>query len=308
MNDQKLLEHYLHELEQTLGQLPPSQRAKIVHETHDHVHQVRQNYPEKTIAQILDDLGPAAKLGNHHLLDNNLKTYKPKRSPFIKWLSIGFIGSVSAFFLFVVFLIIKFSPLYHLDEKNNRLVILGGLIDLNVASGQYKVFDQYQFVPSNKFTNQFNGSIDVPREEFDELVINFKSGTLDIKTSVDRRFMWDCKLENPPEDDFINMSKDMIDIDLEKTGGANCELVVPSDLKLTVQGDAGQVTLTEPEFDAYVELVSGNVIIRPGPEVEYKYDLKVANGTIERAPQSSTNPDAYEVRATVENGKISFIQ
>ena len=307
MKDQTLLEHYLKELEETLKELNPSQRAKIIHETHEHLHQVRQNYPDKSIAQILEDLGPAEKLGNHHLLDNNLKTYKPKRSPLIKWLSIGFVGSISAFFIFIIVLVFKFSPLYQLDEEKQRLIILGGLIDFNMGSGQYKVFDQYQFVPNNNFSNQFNGSIDVPRQEFDELVIIFKSGTLDIKTSVDRRLMWNCKLEKAPGEDFINMGKDIIDIDLEKTGGANCEILIPSELKLTIQGDSGQINLTEPEYDTFIELTNGNTIIRPSPEIEYKYNLKVKNGTVDKVPASTDNPDAYEIRVNTDNGKISFI-
>src|SRR5690606_31582458 len=128
---------------------------------------------------------------------------------------------------------------------------------------------------------QFNGALDVNKDEFDELVITLKNGTLDIKTSLDRRLIWDCKMERPPGEDFIEMATDIIAIDMEKSGGANCELVVPPELKLTITGEEGQITLTEPEFDSYLEIGSGNVLIRPGPELNYKYNLNVKNGHVE---------------------------
>lgn len=306
MSEQDKLEHYLHELEEGLSQLSPSNRAKIIYDTHQHVHQVRQNYPDKSISQILEDLGSASKLANHHLLDHNLKTYKPKRSPLVKWLGLSFIGAVSAFFIFILVLVFKFSPVFKIDEKNQRLIILGGLIDLNGSSGKMKIFDQYQFVASNKYTNQFNGSVDVPKEEVDEVVINFSAGTINLKTSVDRRLIWDCKLENEPTSDFITMGE-IIDIDMEKTGGANCELTIPADLKLTLYGGDGQVSLFEPEFDSYIEIKNGNVLIKPSPELDYKFNLSVKNGFVGNQPKSSVSPDAYEIRARVENGKIDMI-
>jgi hypothetical protein len=302
MMDENKLENYLYQLEIALKDLHPSERAKIVLENRDQILDSRQKYPDKSMGEILDDLGPAEKVANHYLLDRGLKTYRPNKHPFWKWFSIMFLGSMGLLMVSILVMVWKFTPLFKVDEKNQRVIILGGLIDVNGVSGKIKVGDQYQFIP-NKFNNQFNGTIDVPRDEFDELVINFKSGSLDFKTNIDRKLSWDCKLEKAPGQDFINMGKDIIEIDLEKTGGSSCMIGVPIDLKLTVDGEDGQISIEEPEFDTYIDIDNGSVRLMVNPEVEYKYDLSVRNGSFPKL-KSSENEDAYEIKIHMENGKI----
>lgn len=303
MTDEHKLENFLYSLEKTLKDISPSERSRIILENRDHILDARQKYPDKSMAQILKDLGSPEKVANHYLLDRGLKTYRPNRHPFLKWFSIMFLGSMALMMSTVLVMIWKFTPLFKIDEKKQRIIILGGLIDVNGISGKIKVGDQYQFVP-NKFTNQFDGTLDIPKQEFDELVVNFESGSLDFKTNMERKLVWDCKLEKPPGQEFINMSKDIIEIDLRKTGGSTCTIEVPVDLKLTIDGDDAQVSLIEPEFDSYIDIKNGLVQLQMNPEVEYKYDLSVKNGTAPKA-QSSTNDGAYEVRVNLESGTIT---
>lgn len=303
MLDEKNLENYLYQLEKSLKDVGPVDRSKIILENHQHIIEAREKFPEKSLKEILDDLGPASKVANHYLLDRGLKTYRPNKHPFLKWFSIMFLGSVGLIMATILVVIWKFTPLFKVDEKNQRIIILGGLIDVNGVSGRIKMGDQYQFI-QNKYTNQFDGTLEVLKDEFDELVINFKSGSIDLKTNFARKLSWDCKLENPPTKEFINMNNDIIEIDLEKTGGASCLIEVPKDLKLTVDGEDAQVGLMEPEFDAYIDIDNGQVSVSPNPEVDYKYDVSVKNGMSDKFI-SSKKADAYELKIHIENGKIS---
>lgn len=303
MIEQKMLDNYLYQLEKALKDVSPTERAQIILENQQHILEAREKFPEKSLNEILDDLGPAQKVANHYLLDRGLKTYRPNRHPFLKWFSIMFLGSVGLVMATILVVIWKFTPLFKIDEKAQRVIILGGLIDVNGISGKIKVGDQYQFI-QNRFTNQFDGTVEVPKDEFDELVINFKSGSIDLKTNFNRKLSWDCKLENPPEQDFLNFNNDIIEIDLEKTGGASCMIGVPIDLKLTLDAEDAQVGLIEPEFDVFIDIDNGSVDLEPNPEIEYKYDLSVTNGVSPKL-KSSLKDDAYEIKVQIKNGKIT---
>lgn len=303
MENKKNLDQYLFQLEKCLSDLHPSERAKLVLETHQHINESLEKFQDKSLSKILDDLGPAQKVANHFRLDRGLKTFKPDKHPIIKWFSITLLGSSAIFCLLILILVWKFTPVFEIDEKKQRIVILGGLIDINGVSGKVKILDQYQFV-DNKFSNHFDGAIDLPKEDYDELVINFKSGVLNLKTSNDQKLSWSCKLEIPPNDEFIDRSKDVIIIDLEPYEGVACDISIPADIKLTVDGKDAQITVTDAEFDTYIEIANGQVFFNYNTEVDYNYELKVKNGFVGPGFKSSKNKDAYEIRIFVDNGSI----
>lgn len=301
--DNKKLNEYLFLLEKHLSDLSASDRARIILEIEEHIKESLEKYSDKTLDQVLEDLGPAQKVANHYRLDRGLKTFKPQKHPFIKWLSITFLGSMGLFLLFILILVWKFTPIFEVDDKNQRIVVLGGLIDINGTSGKIKVGDQFQFVDS-KFANNFEGSIDFPREEYDELVINFKSGQLNLNTASSAKLEWNCKLEVPPNNDFMDRNKGVVVINLENYEGIDCDLQIPPEVKLTLDGKDAQITFNDPEYDTYLELNNGTVYFNYNPEVDYNYDLKVKNGTVSSAFTSSKSKDAYEVKIYLENGVI----
>lgn len=272
-------------------------------EIEQHIEEALEKYSDKTLGNILEDLGSPERVANHYRLDRGLKTFKPDRHPIFKWLSITFLGSIGLFLVFMLTLVWKFTPVFEVDEKNQRVVILGGLIDINATSGKMKIMDEYKFV-DNKFTNHFDGSIDFPREEYDELVINFKSGILNLSTSPDAKLTWNCKLEVEPNEDFMDRNKGVVVINLENYEGVDCEIGVPSEVKLTVDGKDAQISVSDAEFDTYIEIENGSVFFNYNPEVDYSYDLKVENGTVAPDFTSSNEKDAYETKIYIDNGSI----
>lgn len=302
MKDQNLIESYLLRLEKALVPLCSSERAKIVLENHTHICEALEKYTDKTTQELLEDLGSPEKVANHYLMDKGLKTYKPKKNSFLKF----FLYSSGAFLLlfasFIAFVVWKFTPIYKFDEENKRVVILGGLVDLNQKSGEYKILNEYKFV-ENQFTNSFEGSIEVRRDEYDEIIVNFQSGMMTFENSQDSKLAWNCKLERPPTDDFMSFGTDMIEMDFVRTGGSSCVIEVPLEMKLTVDGDNAQVILNEPEYDSYVEIDNGQIIIAPNPEIDYKYELSVKNGVTD-VFESSLSERAFEIKGILQNGSI----
>ncbi|MEX1100260.1 MAG: hypothetical protein WEB87_07530, partial [Bacteriovoracaceae bacterium] len=262
-NDQ--LELYLYELEKSLKDFSPSSRAKIILENHTHINEAKEKFPDKSLSAILDDLGPAQTVANHYRLDSGFKTYKPKKHPFLKWMSITIMGSFALFLIFAGLLVWKFTPLAKFDEENQRMILLGGLIDINGTSGKIKVFDQYQFV-ENRFSNQFDGAFELT-PDMNEIIVNFESGILNFKTTTSRKASWNCKLQIPPGKDIISMPPNALEINLEAYGGGSCDIEIPVDATLTAFGKDAQITLLDPLFDLFVEFENGSINFSPNPEV-----------------------------------------
>ena len=303
MNTEKL-EQYLAELEKYLTDFPPSHRAKIVMENHQHILESKDKYPDKSLGEILEDLGSPQKVANHYRLDSGFKTFKPKKHRFLKWFSITILGSIAIFFVFISVMVWKFTPIAKFDEENQRIVLLGGLIDINGTSGKIKVFDQYQFV-ENRFSNQFDGAFELT-PDMNEMVVNFDSGILNFKTSSSKKASWNCKLQMPPGKDIVNVLPTALEINLDAYGGGSCEIEVPVDATLTATGKDAEVNLSEPEFDLMVEFENGSLNFSPNPEVEYNYDIRVQKGLVDEF-QSSQKPNAYEVKLYLENGNVRKI-
>lgn len=300
----KNLEQYLYDLEKSLKDFPPSLKAKVISEINSDIENSIAKYPDKSIKSILEDLGPASKLANHYRLDSGFKTFKPTKHPVLTFLTVGFLGTILISVISIGVLIWKFTPIIKIDEDNQRFMLLGGLIDINGKSGKIKVVDQYQFV-QNKYNNEFEGSYLLDSKQ-DELLIHFSTGVLNLKSSQTRDVIWTCKLETPPTKDVINLKNDSVKLNFDEFGGGSCTIEVPIDLKLTVEGNEGEITLVEPEFDAFIDLNDGNILLQHSPEVEYKYSIRVKNGTKGKFPKSSEKDNAYEIQLELKNGSILY--
>jgi hypothetical protein len=300
----KHLEQYLYDLERSLKDFPPSNRAKILNEISQKIEQAREQFPDKSIESILSDLGPADRVANHYRLESGFKTFKPAKHPILKFFTIAFLGTVLITFISIGVLVWKFTPIIKIDEEKEHFMLLGGLIDIDGKSGKVKVFDQYKFV-QNKYTNEFEGSFETSAQQ-EELLMHFSTGNITLKNSIDRNISWNCKIQYPPNEDILSIKEDNIRMNLDEFGGGSCEIAVPINFKLTVEGQEGEVTLIEPEFDAFVDINDGNIHIKHSPEVAYKYSIRLKNGTKDKFPPSSDKDDAYEIQLELKNGSITY--
>jgi len=82
------------------------------------------------------------------------------------------------------------------------------------------------------------------------------------------------------------------------------DISIPSNLKLTVDGKEGKVIFTDPEYDIYLEMENGSVTFNENPEVDYNYDLKVKNGSIDSF-NSVESPESFEIKIFLESGSIN---
>lgn len=300
----KKLEQYLFDLEKSISDFPPSLKAKVISEINQHIHEAREKFPDKSVSQILDDLGPASKVANHYRLDSGFKTFKPNKHPFWKFFTIAFLGSIIVFALGVGVLVWKFTPVIKIDEENERFMLFGGLIDINGKSGKIKVVDQYKFV-ENKYKNEFEGAYTLQGSQ-EEILISFNSGKIDLINSPDRNLKWLCKLEKAPDQDVISFKNDSVKLKLDNYGNGSCTLELPMDAKVQLEGLEGEVTVKEPIYDIFVDINNGAINFIHAPEVEYTYSLRLKNGPRVNFPDNSMDPNAYEIQLELDNGTIKY--
>jgi hypothetical protein len=281
MTTEPQLESYLARLDKSLGQIPIGARAEIITEIKSHVLEARERQPEKTLGSVLESLGEPETVANRYLLERGLSPVKAGRSPMVKWLTIGFLGTMGIGCLTTLLLVWKFSPLIQVDEGNDRVSILGGMI--NVAGGT------------------FQGEKDAAK--FSALRIPFSNAKIEISQSTDGKVHWRCKVMGDDGASATEEGKTFV-LDLEHTGGSKCEIEIPAKLKSIVRGDNGKLTIVKPQADVDVEMDNGKISVTPDPTRAYHYDTKVTNGMV-HGLKSSDAKDAVRIRLALTNGKIS---
>jgi hypothetical protein len=286
MNDHN---EYLKLAETYLGDLAVMEKSKILSLIHSEIVELNSSELEDALMIVNKK---RVELGHYPF------KYKQKPSLFRFFLKITAIMTIFIFTLIGI-AIWKFTPLFHVDEEKNRVIILGGLIDIDGQAGKLKVGDNYQFTEA-KYENEFQGSFDLD-ENKDEVVVKFKSGAFRIETAKGSEVSINCKLETPPEQNMINQSDDMVEVDFTNMQGSSCTILVPQDKKITLEGNESNIEIFEPEFNLYLEIENGNLQFIPAPEIDYNFNVEVENG-YKGDFLLSDNTDAYEVKVNIENG------
>lgn len=288
------LEDYLAKLDKALGPIPVSDRADIITEIKSHVLSARERGQE--LDTILSSLGEPETVANRYILERGLKPGRPPKTPMVKWLTIGFLGTISICAAFILILLFKFTPLIKVDEEKGRVILLGGLIDVNENNSTLKV----QF--DDGISKVFEGERDVKR--VDAIRIPFSNGKFELRSAIDRKLHWRCKVMGESPEPTVVEKERVLSLQLEQALGAKCEIDLPKGVPASVVGANGKLSIVRPGADLDVKLSNGKVSVQPDPAIRYKFDTSVMNGRTE-AFESSDDKNAVAVKIAVMNGTIS---
>lgn len=286
---------YLKQIESYLEDLEVIQKSKILSEIHQEI----------TNKELLDLEDPLI-FANKKRAENGFVPYLVKKkfslsSFLMKSIAIMFLS----FLAFISFLIWKFTPIIKVDEEANRVIILGGLIDIDGKSGKFKIVDDYHFSHEG-FSNDFQANINLD-EDKDEIIVKFDSGSFNLETAKSDQLTVDCKLANPPTNDIISQEEEVLNINFDKIEGLNCALQIPVDKKITIEGNYASLTVPSPEYNLYVELKNGKVYFTPEQEIDYNFTLNIENDSPNNFIgdfESSEGEEAFEIRINLEDGAI----
>lgn len=295
------LETYLTALDKALGPIPVSDRADILIEIKSHILDSLEKNPQATVNSLLAALGEPEQVANRYLIERGLKPNRQSRAPIIKWLTIGFLGTFGIICGVFILLVWKFSPLIAVDEKQDRVRILGGLIDINGAEGQFKFSFDDGFSKHQFNAEEFVGAKKLAKET-KEIQVPFSNGKLKISPSTDGQVHWKCKMIGANGQGVTTESHGIFKLDLQKSGGAKCDIELPA-IKSVIQGANGKVALLKPQSAIEVVIFNGKVEIAEDKTKNYKFDLQVTNGSRGNFVSSPAS-DAIPIKVAISNGKI----
>ncbi|MAZ48867.1 MAG: hypothetical protein CME65_09905 [Halobacteriovoraceae bacterium] len=235
---------------------------------------------------------------------HNYPPFKPEK----KFSFFKLIFSLFAMFWVFVFLGLgllywKFTPIFKADEENQRVIILGGLIDIDGKSGKVKIFDQVQFADSDNLKDSFQMNMALG-SEIDEVDLNFKSGQFTLKNSLNNELKFNCKLSGPFEQEMVEQRPELLKVNFAKLDGVTCELSIPEGKRILLEGVDSAINIDRPEFNTYIEVENGHVAILPAPERDYLFNLEVEQGYIGEFNSVKDNPEATEIQVRLQNGSI----
>lgn len=301
------LEEYLSSLEKVLRAMPVSDRADIVTEIKSHILTALERDPEQNLDQVLAALGPAETVANRYLLERGLKPSKPPIAPMVKWLVIGFMGCVAMGLAFAALLVFRFSPILHVNEADEYVSILGGLIEIDGRKGTFKVgptSGEWDETSSEDPLENFNGSRPVGEAKAQKIRVKFGNGKVELRNSTDRDFGWDCEARTgsdeprPAEEDGVML------FDLGDLPGVKCQFSIPQAVAVVLEGSNGKVAVAEPRYDLDVSMGNGRVTLAPESGRSYKYSLSVKRGKVDSF-QSSEDPKAHQISVKLSTGCLT---
>ena len=302
MPTDKQLESYLTALDKALGQISVSDRADIVTEIKSHVLEAQERDPGQNLSDILASLGEPETVANRYLMERGLKLRKAPKAPIVKWLTIGFLGTLGIVSFTMMVLLWKFTPLISVDEKNERVKILGGLIDVD-SDGEHIRIDSSLAGEMDGSYEKFHGMKSLDALKIKEIKILFSNGKIDMSASKDAQMKWDCKVKGGSKDSFLAEEKNAVVLNFDSAEGVKCDVVLPVHIKAFVKGKNGKLYVMKPQADMELSLDNGMVSVAPDSLKKYKFDLSLTNGRIDKF-ESSSDKDALQIKVSVHNGSI----
>lgn len=308
MTNHESLNQYLNRLDRALGKISVGDRSEIITEIKSHVLEAQAQNPEQGIDSILASLGEPENVANRYLIERGIQPGKPSKSPIVKWLTIGFLGTF-ALSIFAAFLLIwKFSPLLSVNDETGRVVILGGLIDVNEKMGTLKIGDM-EVNEDGNISGEFltlSGEFDPTPSKLSAVHFDFSNGKAEFAPSSNKMIHWKCKHWGKANSAKIEPQGSQFHFDYSNAKSVKCEIRIPQKLSLNIKGANGKVELEKIQSSTQIEIANGKVSIDPDSNISYQYDLQVNNGKIDSFPSSDPSDSRKRIKISVRmnNGKI----
>lgn len=295
------LDNYLSRLDRVLAPFPAGDRAEIITEIKSHVLTALERDPQAQLDTVLRALGEPETVANRYLMERGLKPTRPPVSPIVKWLVIGFLGTVAMVLLFIGVLVFSFSPVVKIDGADEFVSILGGAIEFDGKKETVKIGGS--IIGEGELDHGVEGTWE-PKGPNATFNVKFPSGKVELKNAEGSSLLsWVCKTSS--EDGAARAPTDTHPVlDLSQMNRVRCQISVPEKLNLMVNGKNGRVFVDQPRFHLNVVQENGKVELSPDKNVPYSYSLSVSAGKIDKF-ESSTDPHAYKIVINLKHGKIS---
>lgn len=284
---------YIKAIEKNLSDLSLVDRSKIINDIHQEI---------STNPALMND-APLVMANQKREAMGFTKFDPAKQTSIFRFMMKGFGIMMIVFIMIIGILVWKFTPLLKVDEENNRITILGGLIDIDAKAGKFKIGDEYHF-SEPKYKNDFQAKFPIDKQEIN---FEFESGKFKLTTSDTNELVVNCKLATLPKPKMVSQTLNEIRVDFTGIKGSSCDLEVPKNANISLIGDAASVTVNLPEFNLAAQIDNGTVGILPVQEINYQYDLSVVNG-ITGNFDVTQGAGTYKISVEMKNGSIVHLE
>ena len=293
----KEVERYLFELERYLTQIATSDRITILSEVQKEIEGKINSAPSKDIFEILSSIGDPLSVAKRHLSERGIE-YRPmkKNRHIVRYFVLAAFGLGGLGVIAFSILVWKFTPLIKIDEENNRVQILGGMIDVDGKKGSVKVSKSMHIMGGKE---EYEGHRDIVPDNIKQLNFNFGPGRLDLKTSINTKISWKCEGSWAE----ITQENDVLSFELERRSPVECDLSIPKDMKVVIKGRQGKIQIDKPLFHLDLNLNEGKVGFDLDEKAEYGFANQIKVGSVDVFPSSSSS-NAYKMNINVQSGKI----
>jgi hypothetical protein len=292
------LEDYLTSMETALKPFPVSDRAEILTEIKSHVQATLERDPESRLDTVLLALGEPETVANRYLMERGLKPTKPSISPVVKWLVIGFLGTVAMVLLFLGVVITRFTPLLRVDDIKDKVSLFGGTIEVDGKNERVAIRGSWDGDSGGMSV----GSL--PMAKGESLAVNFVSAKIELNNASDAKLAWKCHGPGGGKNPEPKNENGEVKFDLSAWDLSRCEFAVPENVRLTMRGTSGKVNVHQPAYTVDIEMDNGKVGFEPSAGGEYRYSFAVVNGKMDTFT-SSQKPEALDIKIRLKNGKIT---
>lgn len=301
MNKDIKIEHYLLQLDKELQALPVSARAEIITEIKSHIRDASEQDNARSIEAILADLGTPQAVAARYLSAKGI-TARPNNNgaKWFKWLAIGTVGFFAFIFLSAIATVWYFSPIIKVDEKEGRVKILGGLIDVHEDLGEIKIGDAE--ISGLKEGQRTEGQEDLTGKNVHTIKIPFNTAKIEIESREGSVFSWKCKSTGGRQPQ-AQVAAGVLTFDLDSLNLVKCEITVPNGKNTEVKGVNGHMEIDYPQGNVDIALTNGKVKLHPDPAKVYDFEVKVKNGLQDFFPRSQ-DKSALKVKVSVVNGLV----
>lgn len=294
------IQDFLNKVEVHLQDMDLPQRQAALDELRSTIHRYLQTMPATDFLRLKRLLGGPRGVANTIRLQKGMPlrgSHARSTRQAVLWV----LGTGTFLFVMLVtFLWWKFTPLINISDE--RVQILGGLIDIDGQLGQVKMGNSFEYTDP-QYKNFFEGNYEIPTE-VEDMIVEFDRGQIEVSYTPDSRLSWNCKVTTEPSDGFIRQEKEAVVVSLKNLGGSDCTFKLPARLKHTINGDAGKVVVLAPANDTFIQLGTGLVEITPDSERIYRFDVRVGTGSSDPGFASLSKDDGIEIKVDVGTGRV----
>ena len=224
-----------------------------------------------------------------------------------------------------MFLLVKsFFPLVDVNEKEKRVSILGGMIEItedqvSIGHGSIKIDAGIQM--SSDGSNDVNVSVNVPKgqtvkgtydiQNAESFKVLTQGGHTSFQPNKDStKISYDCFFRGQHSlDEFKSLmqrkDKSLIFEVSNQIRKSKCHFKVPGSLKLDISQRSGMVELENISQDVSAKLHNGMILFRPQNLSEYTVNASVKRGSVTLPHSNQKVKKRYTADLSVDNGSIA---